>query len=95
MVPYMGGFSSRMLTEIGTLLHRVMQITCVASVPIPLGTAILYCGGDNGHYVSISTTLDTDPLPHIYPMGLWANRSRQCSTLLCRPGKKLHSSSSA
>jgi len=41
--------------------------------PIPTGDGYFVLQGDNGNYVSISTTLDTIPLPNIYPMGLWAN----------------------
>ena len=42
-------------------------------VPIPTGDGCFALWGANGQYVSISTTLDTNALPPIYPMGVWAN----------------------
>lgn len=41
-------------------------------VPIPTGDGYFALWA-NGQYVSISTTLDTIPLPNIYPMGVWTN----------------------
>src|SRR5215469_10399418 len=41
--------------------------------PIPTRDGFFVLQGYKGNYVSISTTLDTIPLPNIYPMGLWTN----------------------